>query len=542
MDTKFAKASDSNTHIVDLKRKRSAHYERQLTINPKSRKLSGSPGKHGTCFQKKTLLMYYSNIKRSGAPERVMCYDNGEWIDFPRSSIAIIKQDFKLKKVTTEVEFDGCEVLLDFLHMVKMDLETGLQQPMAWIDEAGSCFFPEIFYDHDEEHECCHDESGLNEINLQLEIEINASDFPNAIPNLKESIGESDGFTKSIPFDQKPMGINSIADSDKVALGESQQVVNKDLDSACVMEMFSKGVSPYAKIVDIYKCSGGSVEARFELFEKQVEITNKYRGDANVKYAWLPSHKEALSSMMLYGLGTNQVAADESLYGIGLHLTPANNSHSSVRYCDIDENGMRHMVLCRVVLGKMEVVKRGSKQLFPSCEDFDSGVDNLQDPSLYTIWNMNSNTHIFPEYVVSFKLSSNQQEFQVGNESVVDMSVVTNSGQGAPVDLKFDYPRVNLLPRSSHNKTGQIPTRTPKSPWMPFPMLFEAISEKISSKDMERVFANYELLKNKVLNRDNFVKRLRLLVGDQLLKSTITSLQSKVPSIEVVTPKQKVEG
>ena len=38
-------------------------------------------------------------------------------------------------------------------------------------------------------------------------------------------------------------------------------------------------------------------------------------------------------------------------------------------------------------------------------------------------------------------------------------------------------------------------TRAPKSPWMPFPMLFAAISKKVPSKDMELVTNNYELFR-----------------------------------------------
>lgn len=54
----------------------------------------------------------------------------------------------------------------------------------------------------------------------------------------------------------------------------------------------------------------------------------------------------------------------------------------------------------------MEVVGRGSVQCHPSTEDFDSGVDDLQSPHHYIVWNMNMNTHIFPEYVFSFKMVS----------------------------------------------------------------------------------------------------------------------------------------
>lgn len=72
---------------------------------------------------------------------------------------------------------------------------------------------------------------------------------------------------------------------------------------------------------------------------------------------------------------------------------------------DVDEKGLRHMVLCRVILGNVELIQSGSKQFYPSDPCFDSGVDDLQTPNNYVIWNMNMNTHIFPECVVSFKMS-----------------------------------------------------------------------------------------------------------------------------------------
>lgn len=62
-------------------------------------------------------------------------------------------------------------------------------------------------------------------------------------------------------------------------------------------------------------------------------------------------------------------------------------------------------MFCCVILGNVEVVSPGSVQCHPSTEDFDSGVDDLQSPHHYIVWNMNVNTHIFPEYVVCFKMS-----------------------------------------------------------------------------------------------------------------------------------------
>lgn len=76
----------------------------------------------------------------------------------------------------------------------------------------------------------------------------------------------------------------------------------------------------------------------------------------------------------------------------------------SARYCDVDENGVRHMAFCRVIMGSMERMHPGSGQSCPSSKDFDSGVDDVQNPAHYIVWTMNANSHIYPEYVISFKL------------------------------------------------------------------------------------------------------------------------------------------
>jgi len=81
----------------------------------------------------------------------------------------------------------------------------------------------------------------------------------------------------------------------------------------------------------------------------------------------------------------------------------------SVRYCDVDENGIRHLALCRVIMGNMEILCPGTGQFQPSSCEYDSGVDNIQCPRYYVVWNMNMNTHIYPEFVVSFKVSSDAE-------------------------------------------------------------------------------------------------------------------------------------
>lgn len=61
-------------------------------------------------------------------------------------------------------------------------------------------------------------------------------------------------------------------------------------------------------------------------------------------------------------------------------------------------------MLCRVIMGNVEVVLPGSKQFQPSNESFDNGVDDLQNPQNYIIWDSNVHKHIFAEYAVIVKV------------------------------------------------------------------------------------------------------------------------------------------
>jgi hypothetical protein len=54
-------------------------------------------------------------------------------------------------------------------------------------------------------------------------------------------------------------------------------------------------------------------------------------------------------------------------------------------------------------MGNMELLRPGSDQLCPSGCEYNNGVDDIQCPEYYVVWNMNMNTHIYPEFVVSFK-------------------------------------------------------------------------------------------------------------------------------------------
>ncbi|XVE65342.1 hypothetical protein DITRI_Ditri07aG0173000 [Diplodiscus trichospermus] len=494
-------------------------------IHGKRRRLEDCRGEVVSCGypSKRSLLLCYSNFRKTGIPKRIMFFEKGEWTDFPHNLIASIRNDLEAKKPAIELEKDGQSFVLDFLHMFQLERKTGLIQPIAWIDEAGGCFFPETFVFEDEPYQCCKHEYENDQecmyappdIKLQLEIDINGVDQS----KMKECSGDSSSLIGQFQIAQKPASShcavevedncdrNADSKPSKAVENIQQTRINlvpenefvdveldEQLDSSSVKKMFVMGMNPCGgvDILDIKPCSGSSMQYRLERFQKQVQIMKKYRGDANVKYAWLASSKAALPSIIMHGLGHCGLSKIPHIYGAGVHLAASEFTKASANYCDIDENGVQYMILCRVIMGKMERLSRDSGQYLPSSEDVDSGVDDLEHPKYYVIWNMNINTHIYPEFVVSFKLPSIAKGHLVGSETNHAVSGITASSQGLQ---------------------GRSPVASSAG----------GLAKKIS--------------------RDEFVKKLRLIVGDDLLRTTITSLQCKIPSMrELEVAKLKMKG
>ncbi|MBA0863164.1 hypothetical protein Goshw_017546 [Gossypium schwendimanii] len=592
MEARNAMVSDNKPGFLhNRKRKRAAQHSTYFpgashVILPQLPNLSLPSQKHGklsrledhegkvvSCAHpsKRSLLLCYSNFKKTGIPKRIMFFEKGEWTDFPKDLIASIRKDLITKKPFIELEKDGQSFVLDFLHMFRVDWKTGLKQPIAWIDEANGCFFPETFAVEDElyqahayesDHESMYNESYVPpEIKVHLEIDINGDQS-----KLKECSGESSSFVRNFQIAQKPATSccaieaedNCNRDGDakhsKIIEDIQQTRLNfpekefvdvdfgEQLDSQTVETMFLLGMSSSggSDVINIKPCSSSSTQYRLERFLKQVQIMKKYRGDANVQHAWLACSQSDLPIIMMHGLGDCRLSRIPHKYGTGVHLATVEFTNTSANYCDVDENGIKYMILCRVIMGKMELLHPGSGQCYPSNEDFDSGVDDLQHPKYYIIWNMNISTHIYPEFVVSFKIS-NAEGHLIGSETNHAVSGVTASTPGLQGRLPVlssagELGSINHQTSESGGShendpsLGSNTSKTPKSPWMPFPMLFAAISNKIPRLDMDQVTNHYELFRAKRISRDDFVKKLRLIVGDSLLRSTITSLQCKFPS------------
>ncbi|KAG8366117.1 hypothetical protein BUALT_Bualt17G0042500 [Buddleja alternifolia] len=237
------------------------------------------------------------------------------------------------------------------------------------------------------------------------------------------------------------------------------------------MGVLGRGIN----VISVHKNSYSSFagQAKLEMFRIFSQAVAERRGgDANIKYAWYGGARDEVCGIVEYGFG--RVRECES-HGVGVHLSPANVPIDSALKAEEDENGVRHMLLCRVILGKTEIISADSKQFHPSATDFDSGIDNPLDPRKYIIWTPYMNSHIFPNYIISFTGC-------MGNRNST---------------MRPNYPRMKL------------------------PVLLNVLSRFLEPSKMSSVQKYYNDFRDNKIQRSQLIIGLRSLVGDKILVSVM---------------------
>ncbi|KAA8540819.1 hypothetical protein F0562_024782 [Nyssa sinensis] len=246
-------------------------------------------------------------------------------------------------------------------------------------------------------------------------------------------------------------------------------------------------LAEHTSVVSIHRNSFSSFtgQARlqsFNIYSRAIE--KKCGGHANVKYAWYGGSKDEIRNISSHGFGKSE---NNGSYGCGIYLSPDDSSLESVRSSIIDGDGLSHVLLCRVLLGKTEQVHPGTRQYHPSSEEFDSGVDNLSAPKKYIIWSSHMNTYILPEYIISFRAPSCVKGWQ-GNQDAL---------------------------------------RKPTSPWMPFLTLISVLSKYLPPRTISLISKYHNDHTEKKISRHELIRRLRQIVGDKLLTAVIKSFRHK---------------
>lgn len=231
---------------------------------------------------------------------------------------------------------------------------------------------------------------------------------------------------------------------------------------------------------------GGDLRRRcFEIYRQRLK--NKYDNDKNMKYAWYTTSKEDITRIMSSGFDLEDVPIYNGLFSGGIYFSPFNFLKEGVKSCVPDDDGLMHIMLCRVLLeSEGVVVDSDSRKSQLRSDNSNFGIsddDEIVSPIIsYLVKGNEMSTHILPEYVISFKI-----------------------------------PHFTGV---SSSKAKQI-SKKPKSPWLPFSTLISELIKLLPPKHINLIKKQHRDFKENKISRHELIQNLKRLVGVELLLAVI---------------------
>ncbi|CAI0386022.1 unnamed protein product [Linum tenue] len=269
----------------------------------------------------------------------------------------------------------------------------------------------------------------------------------------------------------------------------AEDTVHHSTIKKCFLDGLGQARAAGVRVTAVHRNSLSVPNAKARFFSFRVHekaVAERRGGHSNARYAWYGGSRDEIRQILNFGFSRCSGGGGLT-HGVGLHLSAISFPTDCLESATADQDGTKHLLLCRVLLGKVEAVPAGSSQSAPSSVEYDTGVDDLTKPRRYVVWSSFMNSHIFPAFVVSFKDTAN----------------VHGSNRGAPV-------------RSSMR---------PRSPWMSFPSLMSVLSGMLDPRIMSMVSKSFADFQRHRITREQMIRRTRQLVGDDLLSSVIKTHQ-----------------
>ncbi|XP_009789645.1 probable inactive poly [ADP-ribose] polymerase SRO5 [Nicotiana sylvestris] len=259
------------------------------------------------------------------------------------------------------------------------------------------------------------------------------------------------------------------------------QIINKKFISGLGI----LGLSTQIEAIDKNAYSSFTMQARLQSFLRfSKAMEKKCGGNANEKYAWFGASKDDIDSIFSHGFGNPM---NNGAYGHCICLSPYDYPLDCLQTAIPDKDGLRHLLLSRVILGRLEVVHPGLGQSHPTSEQFDTGVDNLHSPRKYIVWSSNMNAYIFPDFVISFRIISKVKESRIFS----------------------------------------VPLKSPSSAWISFPALISALSKILPPNTVKLIKKYHSDYKERKITRRGLIQQATKLAGDELLALIIKSCKTK---------------
>lgn len=265
------------------------------------------------CFcHARVMIENRNNFQRAGPLARLMYYTRGSWLDFPSRVVESVRPSFVQRLPVVDLAIDGSRYLFDFLRMLQTDFESGSQRSIAWMDEAGSCFFPKCFME----------EPGESSIKRKRE------DHKEEVDHEEEDEASSSNEKQEKKQFFGPNGTNL----EKSLWPNARLLAECEGSYLRIKNCFSsamKSIGSDAVITAIHQCEwrGDMRRARFQVFQKQAEIIKALRGSPNTVYAWHGASSKNVDSILAHGFTAPGSINGSGNYGVGLYFSSVGSPH-----------------------------------------------------------------------------------------------------------------------------------------------------------------------------------------------------------------------
>ncbi|XP_059676359.1 protein mono-ADP-ribosyltransferase PARP14 [Gavia stellata] len=137
---------------------------------------------------------------------------------------------------------------------------------------------------------------------------------------------------------------------------------------------------------------------------KKREMDNKNGNRNNERLLFHGTSKESLTLINNHGFNRSYAGMHAANFGNGTYFAVNASYSASDTYSKPDANGKKYMYLARVLVGEYSKGTRGSitpaaKNASNSIDLFDSSTDNVNQPSMFIIFN---DIQAYPEYLITF--------------------------------------------------------------------------------------------------------------------------------------------
>ena len=156
------------------------------------------------------------------------------------------------------------------------------------------------------------------------------------------------------------------------------------------------------KIEKIERVQNPSLWKAYQI--KKCQMDDKNGNNSNEKFLFHGTSAESLTFINNHGFNRSYAGMHAAQYGNGTYFAVNASYSANDTYSKPDANGKKHMYLARVLVGQYSQGTQGAitpaaKNVGNTVDLFDSSTDNVNNPSMFIIFN---DIQAYPEYLITF--------------------------------------------------------------------------------------------------------------------------------------------